>query len=137
MLSNGSKCGCLHIPEKKTNNKRNISMGISQIQKATNSLMIQSGIYFKCSTSGIKFNSILERIWGWFTIFHMKAPKKVTYILRMGKGNSLLGLEYLEGKNQLGLSCWNIKSRWFIILLLESIGWAVDLHLETVGRAID
>jgi hypothetical protein len=33
--------------------------------------------------------------------------------------------------------CWNIKHWWFITLLLDSVGWVLNLHLETVDRAID
>jgi hypothetical protein len=35
-----------------------------------------------------------------------------------------------------GGGCWNINFLWFITLLLESVGRVVNLHLETIGRAI-
>jgi hypothetical protein len=34
----------------------------------------------------------------WFTIIHVKAMKKVTSILRLGKKNSFIGLQNLEAK---------------------------------------
>jgi hypothetical protein len=44
--------------------------------------------------SGSKLDSILEGRRGWFTIIHVKATKKVTSILRLGKKN----LQNLEAK---------------------------------------
>jgi hypothetical protein len=60
--------------------------------------MIQSGINFRRSTCGSKFESILEERRGWFRIFHVKATKKVISILRLGKKISFLGLQNLEAK---------------------------------------
>jgi hypothetical protein len=60
--------------------------------------MVQSGINFGRSTGGNKFDSRLEGRRGWFRIFHVKAMKKVTSILRLGKKNSFLGLQNLEAK---------------------------------------
>jgi hypothetical protein len=53
---------------------------------------------FRRSTGGSKLDSILEGRMGWFTIFHVKATKKVTSILRLGKKNSFIGLKNLEAK---------------------------------------
>jgi hypothetical protein len=63
-----------------------------------------NGIYFGCGTGGSKFDFRLEGRWGWFTIFYMKATKKVTCILRLGKGNSFLGLQDLEAKKIMQMS---------------------------------
>jgi hypothetical protein len=60
--------------------------------------VVQGGIEFKSSTSGSKFDSILEGRRDWFRIFHVKETKKVACILRLGKGNSFLSLQYLEAK---------------------------------------
>jgi hypothetical protein len=60
--------------------------------------MVQSGINFRSSTSGNKFDSRLEGRRGWFRIIHVKAVKKVTRVLRQGKKNSFLDLQYLEVK---------------------------------------
>ena len=49
---------------------------------------------YRCS----KLDSRLEGRRGWFTIVHVKAMKKVTSILRMGKKNSFIGLQNLEAK---------------------------------------
>jgi hypothetical protein len=56
--------GFLHILGNKTNNKRNIWMGIIQIQKYTDFLMVESGINFMSSIGGSKFDSRLEGIRG-------------------------------------------------------------------------
>jgi hypothetical protein len=55
------------------------------------------------STSGevqvaVNLDSRLEGRRGWFTIIHVKAMKKVTSILRLGKKNSFIGLQNLEAK---------------------------------------
>jgi hypothetical protein len=60
--------------------------------------MVQCGVYFGCIIGGNKFDATLEGRWGWFTIFHVKVVKKVTCILRLGKGNSFIGLQYMEAK---------------------------------------
>jgi hypothetical protein len=60
--------------------------------------MVQGGINFGRSTGGNKLDSRLEGRRGWFTIFHVKAMKKVTSILRLGKKNSFIGLQNLEAK---------------------------------------
>ena len=60
--------------------------------------MIQGGINFRRSIGGNKIDSRLEGRRGWFTIFHVKATKKVTSILTLGKENSFLGLKNLEAK---------------------------------------
>ena len=60
--------------------------------------MVQGGINFGRSTGGSKINSRLEGRRGWFTIIHVKATKKVTSILRLGKKDSLIGLQNLEAK---------------------------------------
>jgi hypothetical protein len=60
--------------------------------------MVQSGIKFRTSICGSNFDSILEGRRGWFKIFHVKATKKVTSILRMGKKKSFLGSQNLEAK---------------------------------------
>ena len=66
--------------------------------------MIQGGIYFRGSTSGIKFDSrpVGRRVW--FTIFHVETTKKVTSILRLGKKDSLFGLQDLETKKIMQMS---------------------------------
>jgi hypothetical protein len=61
-------------------------------------LTVQGGINFRRSTGGNKLDSKLEGRRGWFTIFHVKAMKKVTHILRLGKKNSFIGLQNLEAK---------------------------------------
>ena len=66
--------------------------------------MVHSSNYFECDTSGSKFDSKLEWRWGWFIVFHVKATKKVTCILRLGKGNSFLGLQDLEAKKIMQVS---------------------------------
>ena len=66
--------------------------------------MIQGGIYFRGSTSGRKFDSILEGRRGWFTIFHVKETKKVTSILKLGKKYSFFGLQDLETKKIMQMS---------------------------------
>ena len=66
--------------------------------------MIQGGIYFKGSTSGRKFDSGLEGRRGWFTIFHVKAMKKATSILRLGKKYLFFGLQDLETKKIMQMS---------------------------------
>jgi hypothetical protein len=78
--------------------------------------MVQSGIYFGCSTGGNKFDSKLEGRRGWFTIFHVKVVKKVTCILRLGKGNSFLGLQYLEAKEIMQISPKFVISNFFLRL---------------------
>jgi hypothetical protein len=60
--------------------------------------MVQGGINFRISTSGNKLDSRMEGRRGWFTIIHVKATKKVTNILRLGKKNSFIGLKNLEAK---------------------------------------
>jgi hypothetical protein len=40
----------------------------------------------------------LEERRGWFRIINVKATKKVASILRLGKKDSFLDLEYLEAK---------------------------------------
>jgi hypothetical protein len=50
------------------------------------------------STGGNKLESRLEGRRGWFTIFHVKATKKVTSILRLGNQNSFIGWQNLEAK---------------------------------------
>jgi hypothetical protein len=66
--------------------------------------MVQSGINFERSTSGRKFNSIMEGRRYWFIIFHVKVMKKVTSILRLEKKNSFLGLQNLEAKEIVQIS---------------------------------
>ena len=56
------------------------------------------------STSGRKFDSRLEGIRDRFTIFHVKAMKKVTSILRLGKKDSFFGLQDLETKKIMQMS---------------------------------
>jgi len=73
-------------------------MGMSQIQNDTNQMMVQSGINFRSSTGGSKFDSKLEGRRCMFTIFYVKVANKVICILRLGKGNSFLSLQYLEVK---------------------------------------
>jgi hypothetical protein len=68
--------GCLHISRNKTNNKGKIRRSIG----------------------GRKLDSRLEGRRHWFTIIHVKATKKVTIILRLGKKNSFIGLQNLEAK---------------------------------------
>jgi hypothetical protein len=60
--------------------------------------MVESGINFRRSKGGNKLESRLEGRRGWFTIFHLKAMKKVTNILRMGNKISFLYLQNLEAK---------------------------------------
>ena len=81
-----------------TNGKGKVRMRMSQVQKTTNKLTIQGGIYFMGSTSGKNFDSRLEGRSGWFTIFHVEAMKKVTSILRLGNKYSFFGLQDLETK---------------------------------------
>jgi hypothetical protein len=50
------------------------------------------------STSGEVQVARMEGRRGWFTIVHVKATKKVTSILRLGKKNSFIGLQNLEAK---------------------------------------
>lgn len=74
-------------------------MGMSDIQKDTNSLTMQGcSIYFGWGIGGSKFDFRPKGKWIWFTIFDMNLAKKVTSILRLGKGNCLLGLQDLEAK---------------------------------------
>ena len=56
------------------------------------------------STSGRKLDSRLEGRRGWFTIFHVKATKKVRSILRLGKKDSFFGLKDLETKKIMQMS---------------------------------
>ena len=67
-------------------------------------MTIQGVIYFRRSTSGRKFDSKLEGRRGWFTIFHVEVTKKVTSILRLGKKDSLFGLQDLETKKIMQMS---------------------------------
>ena len=60
--------------------------------------MVQGGNNFGRSTGGSNLDFRMEGRRGWFTIFHVKVMKKVTSILRLGKKNSFLGLQYLEAK---------------------------------------
>jgi hypothetical protein len=60
--------------------------------------MVQCGINFWISTGGSKLDSRMEGRSGWFTIIHVKAMKKVTDILRLGKKNSFISLQNLEAK---------------------------------------
>ena len=66
--------------------------------------MIQGGIYFRGSTGGRKFDSILEGRRGWFTIFHVESTKKVTIILRLGRKYFFFGLQDLETKKIMQMS---------------------------------
>ena len=66
--------------------------------------MIQGGIYFRGSTSGIKFDSRLEGRRGWFTVFHVEVTKKVTSILGLGNKYSFFGLQDLETKKIMQMS---------------------------------
>ena len=60
--------------------------------------MVQGGINFGRSTGSNNIDSKMEGRRGWFTIIHVKATKKVTSILRLGKKNSFIGLKNLEAK---------------------------------------
>jgi hypothetical protein len=60
--------------------------------------MVQGGINFRRSTGGSKSEFKMEGRMGWFTIIHVKATKKVTIILRLGKKNSFTSLQNLEAK---------------------------------------
>ena len=60
--------------------------------------MVHRGINFRRSTGGRKLESRMEGRRGWFTVIHVKATKKVTSILRLGKKNSFIGLQNLEDK---------------------------------------
>ena len=51
-----------------------------------------------------KFDSRLEGRRGWFTIFHVKATKKVTSILRLGKKYSFFGLQEFKTKKIMQMS---------------------------------
>ena len=93
-----------HITRNTTNDKGKVSMGMSQVQKTTNKLMIQGGIYFRGSTSGRKFDSRLEGRRGWFTIFHVEVTNKVTSILILGKKDSFFGFQDLETKKIMQMS---------------------------------
>ena len=66
--------------------------------------MLQGGIYFDCSVGGKKFDSGLEGRMGWFTIFHVKATKKVTIILKLRKKDSFFGLQDLQNKKIMQIS---------------------------------
>jgi hypothetical protein len=61
-------------------------------------MTVQGGINFGRSTGGSKLDSRLEGRTGWFTSIDVKTMKKVTSILRLGKKNSLNGLQNLEAK---------------------------------------
>jgi hypothetical protein len=60
--------------------------------------MVQGGINFGRSIGVSKLDSKLEGRRGWFTIFHVKAIKKVTRLLRLVKKNYFIGLQNLEAK---------------------------------------
>ena len=60
--------------------------------------MVQSVINFRRGIGGNKFYSKLEGRRGWFTIIHVKATKKVTSTLRLGKKKYFIGLQNLEAK---------------------------------------
>jgi hypothetical protein len=60
--------------------------------------MVQGGIKFRISTGGSKLDSRLEGKRGWFTIVHVKAMKKVTSILRLGKKKFLHWFAKLGGQ---------------------------------------
>ena len=79
-------------------------MGMGKIQKATNKLMIESGIYFGGSTCERQLDSKLKGKRDWFTIFHVKATEKVTGILRLRNVNSFLRLQYLKTKKIMQVS---------------------------------
>ena len=94
----------LHIPGNKTNRKGNVRMGMGKIQEDTNKMTIQSNIYFGRSACERKIDSKLKGRRGWFTIFHVKATKKVTCILGLRKGNSFLRLQGSETKKIMQVS---------------------------------
>jgi len=103
----------LHIPSNKTNGKGKVRTRVSQVQKGTNKLTIQSSIYFRCRTSDRRFDSRLEGRWRWFTILHVKATEKITCILRVGEGNNFLSLQDLEAKKIMQV----LKASHFKLLL--------------------
>jgi hypothetical protein len=59
-------------------------------------MTVQSGINFESNTSGNKFDSKIEGRRGWFKIFHVKVAKKLISILRLGKKNYFIGLQYVK-----------------------------------------
>ena len=93
----------LHIPGNKTNNKRNIRTGMGEIQKATNKLTIQSGIYFRGSTYERQLVSRLKGRRSGFTIFHVKVTEKAC-IPRLKKGNVFLILQDLKTEKTMQVS---------------------------------
>ena len=67
-------------------------------------MTVQGGINFDRSTGGSKIDSRLEGRRDWCTIVHVKATKKVTNILRLGKKKSFLGLKKLEAQEIVQIS---------------------------------
>ena len=94
----------LYILGNKTNNKEIVRMGMGKIQKATNKMMIYSGIYFRGSTCERQLDSRLKGRRVRFTNFHVKVMEKIIGILRPRKGNSLLILKDLKTKRKMQVS---------------------------------